>query len=490
MNDFHFLRPTLLWLLIIPLVYLIGRLFIQYKRNHIRYIVPEMIPYLTNASNGYKELLFRLLPALGLAVGIVALAAPVWEKTVVKLPQQQSLSIVINLPGNCSTNDVVQMKVATYHLLDSLETQNVSLSVQSGSAHLLIPYTKDYRLIRTYVEFISPEIMPLRGDHLEEIVRVTTPPSTTSFHSVVYVTPMMSEDKAELWKKTVLQADYKVALTTQRSLVTDSVNFIFADADNKGIGTLMCSVKKKADEKMQEKALKDSTQWKDRGYLLCIPATLLLLPLFFRYKKSLFLIIGLCFSSCSYTHQMWNEAQVNLALMKEDTLEAIRLSDDPFRKGMLWVEQKEYQKAAQEFAKDTTCEALYNRGQSIYRNGYFVEALSLLREVENKRPEWEFVSADIKVIENLIASGITNSSSQKKWSEESDSDRFEQDRDKEKNGHETELWADKLVNETPENMNYSKDKSPKQSEVLFRQIENNPKEFIKRRLQYEYMHKE
>lgn len=491
MNDFHFLRPALLWLLIIPVVYITGRLLIRYKQNRVGCIVPEMRPYLANAANGYKELLFRLLPALGLAVGILALAGPVWEKLAVKQPGQQSISLVVHLPENCSKNDMSQMKIAIYHLLNSLRYEHISLSVQSGSTHLLIPYTNDYRLVRTYTEFLSPDIMPARGDNMEEIAKVAVPPKATSFHTTLYITPEMSAEKTKRWKRLKLPSGHQAVLTTRRSDGTDSSGIIHIGVNNEGVDAMLAELRQKADEKIREAALQDSTQWKDRSYLLCIPATLLLLPLFFRYKKSLFFLTAvLSLSSCTYTGRMWNEAQVNFFLIKEDTLQAIRTSKDPFRRGMLWSAQQKYEEAAREFAQDSTCEALYNRGLSVYRRGYLLESLSLLKEVEKRKPEWTFVSADIEVIEKMISASVNKSSTQEDRKGEDSFDSFEKDPDEKKNGNEAELRADKLMNLKPDEMNYRGGKALERSEVLFRQIENDPKEFIKRRLEYEYTHKE
>lgn len=491
MNYFHFLRPTLLWFLVVPVIYIIGRLLLSYKQKRVQCVMPEIRPYLTSSSGGYKELVFRLLPGLGLAVGILALAGPVWEKYADEQEQRQSISLVVHLPADASTNEVTQMKVAIYHLLDSLKHERVSLSVQSGSTHLLIPYTNDYRLLRTYTEFLSPDIMPAGGDHLEEIAKVVIPPTDVSFHTVVYITPDMSVQKAEQWQALELPSDYKVVLTTDKSSAIASAAILYTGVKNEGASILLASLRQKADKERREAALRDSTLWKDQCYLLCIPATLLLLPLFLRYKKNIFFFIALLsLSSCTYTQRMWNEAEVNFYLLRGDTLQAINASDDSFRRGMLWSGRQEYGKAAREFAQDSTPDALYNRALSTYHSGYFLESLSLLKEVQAKQPQWVFLAEDIQVIEELISTLTVVQTRREDWSSEDRFDSFEKDTDEKLQGNETELRADKLMNLAPEEMNYRSGKTLKRSEVLFQQIENNPKEFIKRRLEYEYTHKE
>lgn len=475
----------------VPGVYIIGRLFLRYRENRVSCVVSEMRPYMMTRLRGCNEFFFHFLPVLGLVLGVFALAGPTWEKYVDEQPERQTISLVINMPETCLASDMAQMKVAVYHLLDflqdSLRGERVSLSVQSGSSHLLLPYTDDYRLVRTYTKFIEPGIMPVRGDDLESIASVVLPPETTSFHTVIYVTPSMSVEKAGRWNDLKLSSGYKVALVMGKNDATKFADIIHVGVNNEGIRTVEMLRKQKAGEKIREAALRDSTRWKDKGYILCIPVTLLLLPLFLRSRQSVFMLFSLLsLTSCTYTGKMWNDAQVNFYLQKGDTSRAINVSNDPFRRGILWGMLKEYGNASGEFAQDTTCEALYNRGLSVYRGGYFLEARSILKEVEKKKPEWEFVREDLRVIEKLIASGVVESLMQEKRNGNDEFDSFEKDSDEKEYGDEIELWADKLENETPDKMNYSSSKALKKSEVLFRQIENDPKEFIRRRLEYEY----
>ena len=483
MNDFHFLRPAFLWLLFIPVVCIIGRLLLRHRNNRMTGIEPEMRPYLINKYNGYKELLFGLLPLSGLAIGIIALSGPTWEHHYEIQPERSSIALVVNLPENCNSNEIRQMKVAVYQLLDSLRSERVSLSVQSGSSH--------QRLLRTYTEFIAPDIMPAAGDDMKDITKVTTPPETTSFHSIIYITPSMSVKKAEQWRNMDFSADYKTVLAVRMTDIYPSDEITCIGANNEGMKSMLAVLKRKTEEKIQREMLQDSAQWKDSGYLLCFPAALLLLPLFFRYKKTSVLVSAVfVLSSCTYTGRMWNEIQADYNLLHGDTLQAIQISDDAFRRGMLLAGQHDYVMAAREFAKDSTTEALYNRAIVTYKNGNFLEALDLLAKVESRKPEWTFVSEDRKIIEKLIGELANVRSEQEDRSSNDKFDSFEKDDNKKLTGNESELWADKLMDEDANDMNIRGSKIQKRSEVLFKQIENDPKEFIKRRLEYEYVHKE
>lgn len=473
MTDFHFLRPVLLYLLWIPAICVAGCIAGMYKRTRMRCIMPQMRPFLMSRGNEFREFVFRLSPIVGLGIGIVALAGPAWEKYPDALPLQSSVSLMVHLPETASHHEVSQLRMVVYQFLDSLQDETVSLSVQSGSIHCIVPYTRDYRLLRSYAGYLSPDIMPVSGDNWSGIETMVAPPVESAFHSVVYIAPGMTVEKENRWRELELPADYRTLLIPG-SAATDSV---------------WTSIRYHEEEAMRAKALQDSTRWKDEGYLLCIPATLLFLPLFFRYRKSgLVLLTLLTLSSCSYTGRMWNEAQVNFLLMKGDTLQAIDVSEDAFRRGMLWASAHVYGKAATEFAKDTTVEALYNRALVTCRDGRPIKALTLLKDVARKRPEWKFIYEDMAYIERLLLSqGINPDTIQSDYDNETDGvDSMEKNTDTELYGDETELWADKLTGISPDDLNHTGIKGNDRSEALFRQIENNPKEFLKRRLKHEY----
>lgn len=473
MTDFHFLRPTLLYLLWIPAICVAGCIVGMYKRTRMRCIMPQMRPFLMSRGNVFREFVLRLSPVVGLGIGIVALAGPTWEKYPDALPLQSSVSLMVHLPETASRHEVSQLKMVVYQFLDSLQDETVSLSVQSGSIHCIVPYTRDYRLLRSYAGYLSPDIMPVSGDNWSGIETMVAPPVESDFHSVVYIAPRMTVEKENCWRELELPADYRTLLIPG-SAVPDSV---------------WNSIRHHKEEAMRVKALQDSTRWKDKGYLFCIPATLLFLPLFFRYRKSAFAVLALfTLSSCSYTGRMWNEAKVNFLLMRGDTLQAIHVSEDAFLRGMLWASAHAYGKAATEFAKDTTVEALYNRALVTCRGGRPVQALNLLKDVARRRPEWKFVSADMAYIERLLLSqGINPDTLQNNYgSEADDANSMEKDADTELHGDETELWADKLTGINPDDLNHTGIKGNDRSEALFRQIENNPKEFLKRRLKHEY----
>lgn len=473
MTDFHFLRPVLLYLLWIPAICVAGCIAGMYKRTRMRCIMPQMRPFLMSRGNVFREFFLRLSPVVGLGVGIVALAGPTWVKYPDTLPLQSSVSLMVHLPETASRHEVSQLKMVVYQFLDSVQDETVSLSVQSGSIHSIVPYTRDYRLLRSYAGYLSPDIMPVSGDNWSGMETMVAPPVESAFHSVVYIAPGMTVEKENRWRELELPADYRTLLTPG-SVAMDSV---------------WISIRHHEEEAMRAKALQDSTRWKDEGYLLCIPATLLFLPLFFRYRKSgLVLLTLLTLSSCSYTGRMWNEAQVNFLLMKGDTLQAINVSADAFRRGMLWTSAHAYGKAGTEFAKDTTVEALYNRALVTCRDGRPVQALAFLKDVVRRRPEWKFVSEDMAYIERLLLSQKINPDTlQSNYvSQADDADSMEKDADTELHGDETELWADKLTGINPDDLNHTGIKRNDRSEALFRQIENNPKEFLKRKLKHEY----
>ena len=46
-------------------------------------------------------------------------------------------------------------------LLESKPGANVALIAYAGSAHTVVPLTKDYNIIKSHVKSLSPDIMPI-----------------------------------------------------------------------------------------------------------------------------------------------------------------------------------------------------------------------------------------------------------------------------------------------------------------------------------------
>ena len=175
MAEFHFLRP--LWLVaLLPL----GALWWGIWRHQATLddwaalIDRKLLPHLL--VGGEERRLVRPVHLL-LAVwvtSVFALAGPAWQKERSPfLSDEAGLMIVLKVSESMNSADVQPSRLerARLKIRDVLETRRggeAGLVVYSGSAHLVMPLTRDERIINTMLEELDSDVMPVEGDKLSD----------------------------------------------------------------------------------------------------------------------------------------------------------------------------------------------------------------------------------------------------------------------------------------------------------------------------------
>jgi len=172
-NAFHFLRPW--WLLaLLPGVVLWRQLCksVDPLGMYQGLIAPHLLKHLVMGENRRGLVqpvhLFLLIWVL-LAV---ALAGPSWRVIPTPFAQQQTgLMVLLKTSRSMENQDVApsRMERAVYKLRDLLALRGEEpsgLIAYSGSAHLVMPLTRDTRIIELMAGELSPAVMPRDGDSL------------------------------------------------------------------------------------------------------------------------------------------------------------------------------------------------------------------------------------------------------------------------------------------------------------------------------------
>lgn len=179
MADFHFIRPF--WLLsLLPLLLvwwgLVGR------RDQVRrwqtMIEPHLLKHLL-VGEQRKNLLrpINLLLILWLTT-VIALAGPTWQKEPSPfLDNEAGLMVLLKVSESMENSDVQPSRLerAKQKIRDLMEIRqgaSTGLIVYSGSAHLVMPITRDDRIINMMLEDITPELMPVEGDVLTDALKL------------------------------------------------------------------------------------------------------------------------------------------------------------------------------------------------------------------------------------------------------------------------------------------------------------------------------
>jgi Ca-activated chloride channel family protein len=108
----------------------------------------------------------------------VALAGPTWHRELSPFADDEAgLVVLLKASGTMKATDVQPSRLerAKHKLRDLLKRRKGSstgLIVYSGSAHLVMPLTRDDRIINAMVEDLTPELMPADGDALVQALEL------------------------------------------------------------------------------------------------------------------------------------------------------------------------------------------------------------------------------------------------------------------------------------------------------------------------------
>ena len=175
----HFLRPT--WLLaLIPVIVIWWALWEKQDAVGVlrKIFDPHLLDHLL-VGEGKRR---RIRPVHGLLVvwilSAVALSGPSWRMEPSPFANDEAgLFVLLKVSGTMQATDVqpTRLERAKLKLRDLLEVRkgaSTGLIVYSGSAHLVMPLTRDSRIISTMIEDVTPELMPVEGDALDEALEL------------------------------------------------------------------------------------------------------------------------------------------------------------------------------------------------------------------------------------------------------------------------------------------------------------------------------
>ena len=179
MAEFHLLRPMWLWSLL-PAAVLAWAMWRRQDRIAVwkRVIDPHLLEQLLVGERGRWRLRpLHLIIVLWITCG-VALAGPSWQREPSPFADDQAgLMVLLKASGTMSATDVQpsRMERSQHKLHDLLQRREGAASgliVYSGSAHLVMPLTRDSRILTAMAAELSPELMPRDGDALGDALRL------------------------------------------------------------------------------------------------------------------------------------------------------------------------------------------------------------------------------------------------------------------------------------------------------------------------------
>jgi len=172
-SEFHLLRPY--WLLsLLPLMLVCWAIW-RRQDFHARLrkvISPHLLEHLVVGEQRTRRLRPVSMLILIWIVTVIALTGPTWQREAAPFTDDDAgLVVLLKVTATMKATDIQPSRLqrAKHKLHDLLQQRkgtSTGLVVYSGSAHLVMPLTRDDRIVSAMIEDLTPELMPADGDAL------------------------------------------------------------------------------------------------------------------------------------------------------------------------------------------------------------------------------------------------------------------------------------------------------------------------------------
>lgn len=283
-GDFHFLRPA--WLVLIPIAAWLWY-GLRSAKDPLRGWRAVMDADLLQAMqvggderNRWRE--YALLAAWLIAIG--AVAGPTWKAepapfadnpvpVMVLLKADETMEL-----ADIAPNRMERARLKVTDFANERKGKPLGLLAYAGSAHLVLPPTRDTSIVATMASEISPEVLPKTGDDLAEAIRLANRALGETGGSMVVVTdtmqPLSDADVADLQKSTTHGALHFLAIAREETPELDAIQQVakqlggtvsLMTADDADIQTLLNQTAKAP---VMVSAAGEGTRWAEAGWWL------------------------------------------------------------------------------------------------------------------------------------------------------------------------------------------------------------------------------
>ena len=297
MSAFHFLRPEYLFLLV-PTLALVGWLLKQQsdEKKWEKVIEPKLLKHLlVNPEQNHSKIAAPWHLALVLTLLIIAVSGPSWKLKASPFTQDDTkIAFLMSVKKSMLTTDILpnRLERTTIKITDLLQKRSdtqSALIAYSGTAHLVLPLTKDHNIIKTFAQALDPTIMPLEGDNIQDALLLAKKELNAKGSTIIVLTDSVSPSLVKLAIKEGFDDDLNVIFwqiasnelsnesdfTSAASLLNGHyVKYTRDESDVDSVSSLI-------DKNFKNAAQDDKSRYEDGGYAL-IPLIFLLLLLWSR----------------------------------------------------------------------------------------------------------------------------------------------------------------------------------------------------------------
>lgn len=206
MSLFHFLRPELLLLLMPAWLLVWWLLRAQNDEKKWRQMIePKLLKHLlVQPEQSSSRLAAPWHLGIVLTLLIVAVSGPSWKLLASPFAEDDTkIALLVSVKESMLTSDIqpTRLERAGIKIIDLLEQRSdtqSALIAYSGTAHLVLPLTKDHEIIQTFTQALSPDIMPLKGDAIQDALTLAQKELKTRGATMIVMTDSVSPSLVKL----------------------------------------------------------------------------------------------------------------------------------------------------------------------------------------------------------------------------------------------------------------------------------------------------
>jgi Ca-activated chloride channel family protein len=548
-EDFHLLRPWFLWLLLPAFaVLLIGLIGLRDQVKWKRVIAPHLRPYVIQKGSEGKMRWMQSALFIFLSIAIIGAAGPTWKK--IEVPGktlETPLVILLDLSQSMMATDIQsnrleRAKFKINDLLDANPRARTALIGFAGTAHTIVPLTGDYKIIKSHLDGLSPEIMPYPGTNLEAalvladtLIRVTTAPAT-----LLLVTDDFTDELFSQLQRFVNQGKTKVEILPMNTVtganvpapgssrpMRDNQGNIVHSALNDNLLNQLHSIEKinvnrltldnsdmellaksiSGNLEFKEKDEEKEDDWLDKGLWFVIPFALFGLMWFRKGWVIYSLVMMIGFTSCnsnSSFRDLWltQDFQAQKYYDQGDFEQAAELFTDPMQRGNAYYKSGFYKDAIRAFSQDTTAMGAYNLGLAYYKNGDYAAAELAFGMAVEMNPDMGDARKNQTLMQQMTAGtdevnpeeaeesiaaeqaqNIENKDPEDLGGGGQEATKEDMEKERKEETVTTELRKGKELDEVPDN--FETGKQDESQKILMRKVDDDPALFLKRKFAHQ-----
>ena len=448
-ENLWFLRPQWLYLFI-PIGLIILLFLFNYKRleEWKKTYAPHLLPFLTIQGTKSQFIWPKLLIILLLSLMTLAMSGPTWEQ--IERPGQKTeaaLVVLLDLSRSMLAEDIQPNRIerAKLKLTDFFEAKpntRIALVAFAGTAHEVVPFSKDYKTIIRQMEALRPSIMPVQGSNLEEAMDLAdtllskiVAPSTillatdninsesiqriaqTATHTHVEVMTIATPNGAAIPAgrgvlkdrdgNTVIPRLDVINLDQLSAL--DNVNVITVTLDDSDVQILAARIRQNLEFTIDLENAEE--EWKDFGYWLLFPLLFISLLWFRRGWKVHWMWIIFIMYGCNDAGEFHLEEQfftkdqrAQILYEKGEKKRAAETFESGNLKGFTYYELGELEKAAEAYSTDVSPQGFYNLGRVYAEMGDLVSAQQAFNTAYELDPEMDQARVNLKLVSESLDS--------------------------------------------------------------------------------------